>query len=112
MDKLNMRFPAGDTLENKVVGSARLLSLIPESELAPKVAAYEAAKRAAKAAVAAPAVLDDVTEEVHTALRAGKDVDAAAVVQRLAQQAAHREARNTAVQFFRSLPEEYKYDVA
>jgi hypothetical protein len=109
---LDIRFPRDRQLPNRVVRSPRLLSFIPAEELDPLVAAYSAAQRAAKDAAAVKFEADDITEGVRASIQKGEDIDAAALVRRLAQQAALRDAHRNAVAFFQTLPNGPRDDLA
>ncbi len=61
---VGLRFPRDLQLPNRVVRSPRLLSFIPSDELAPIVAAYTAAQRAASDAAKVPFAADDLTAGV------------------------------------------------
>lgn len=104
--------PADFPLASKVVSDPRLFALLDADEVAPLVAAVEAAERAAKAATSIPFAGDATANEVHATIRSGKDVDAAKTIAKMttasAAKAAHVEAQN----FLRDLPRVYRHDLA
>src|SRR4051812_32849829 len=81
-----------------VAASPRLLAVVPCEELEPLIVAWQGATKASEAAQALPVESVDVADELDAQLRAGAEIDPAAVMDRLAEAQEAKERRDRTVQ--------------
>lgn len=96
-----------ERLARLVLDSPRLLAVVPADELAPLFAAYNGATKAADAARALRVTGADLRAELDAALRAGDEVDAAALMARIGDAQAAEDNRTRTVALLGSLPRDY-----
>lgn len=103
--------PTEDPLAFAVLKSPRLLAMLPQDELNQLLTAHDTAKRTAAAArlVQIPEV--DVVGAVDADLRAGKQIDPAALIEQLAAATTARANRDRVVELLEDLPRRYSQDV-
>lgn len=103
--------PTEEPLAYAVLKSPRLLAMLPKDELNQLFTAHDAAKRTAAAArlVQVPEV--DVLGAVDADLRAGKQLDPAALIKQLAAATTAKANRDRVVELLEDMPHRYANEV-
>ncbi len=102
-----------EKLASIVLRSPRLLAAVPEEELVGLFTAYNAATKAADAAGRLPAAEGaDAVADLDKRLRAGEDIDPAALVAELAEAQTARENRERVIDLLNSRPGRFASEIA
>src|SRR4051794_33530700 len=98
-------------LVRTVLASERLLDVLPQDRLDELCQAHASAEAALAAARALPVPADDLTAELDAAHRAGKPIDAAALVARLGAAQAAKDNRDAALRLLATFPSRYSGEI-